>query len=161
MLGRFQGVLVTDHYGGYNGYARRQLCWAHLIRRLERMARRVGQAGILGQRLVVLARAVVRTHHRWQHGQLSEAHYRRRMARLRQSMRRALEHGQNLTPGSRTANQCRHILNDEALYWTFLSDEHIPLTNNTAEQALRPYVIWRKLSFSSQSLRGDQFLDFR
>ena len=157
LLGRFQGVLVTDHYGGYNGYALRQLCWAHLIRRLERMARRVGQAGILGQRLVVLARAVVRTHHRWQHGQLTEAHYRRRMARLRQSLRRALEQGQNLTPGSRTANQCRHVLKDEALYWTFLRDGRIPLTNNTAEQALRPYVIWRKLSFSSQSLRGDQF----
>jgi hypothetical protein len=60
-------------------------------------------------------------------------------------------------PGSRTANQCRHVLKDEALYWTFLSDGRIPLTNNAAERALRPYVIWRKLSFASQSLRGDQF----
>ena len=79
------------------------------------------------------------------------------MARLRQALRGALERGQTLTPGSRTANQCRHVLKDEALYWTFLRDGRIPLTNNTAEQALRPYVIWRKLSFSSQSLRGDQF----
>ena len=31
------------------------------------------------------------------------------------------------------------------------------MTNNTAERALRPYVIWRKISFFSQSYRGDQF----
>ena len=33
----------------------------------------------------------------------------------------------------------------------------LDLTNNTAERALRPYVIWRKTSFFSQSARGDLF----
>ncbi len=33
----------------------------------------------------------------------------------------------------------------------------VDLTNNTAERALRPYVIWRKTSFFSQSERGDRF----
>ena len=33
----------------------------------------------------------------------------------------------------------------------------LDLTNNTAERALRPYVIWRKTSFFSQSDRGDLF----
>ena len=159
LLGSFRGVLVTDHYVGYNVYPRhlRQLCWAHLIRRFERIARRVGSAGVIGRRLVLIAHVVVRTHHRWQHGQLTEAPYQRRMARLRQSLKTTLAQGQVLTPGSRTANQCKHVLKDEALYWTFLSDGRIPLTNNAAERALRPYVIWRKLSFSSQSVRGDQF----
>ncbi len=32
-----------------------------------------------------------------------------------------------------------------------------PLTNNAAERSLRPYVIWRKISFFSQSHRGTQF----
>ena len=41
--------------------------------------------------------------------------------------------------------------------WTFLKDHRIPLDNNTAERAIRPYVIWRKLSFASQSYQGDQF----
>ncbi len=41
--------------------------------------------------------------------------------------------------------------------WTFLEDNRIPLTNNTGEQALRGYVIWRKISFASQSYQGDQF----
>ena len=72
-------------------------------------------------------------------------------------MRSLLERGQACKTSSRTANQCRHLLKDEALYWTFLNDPRIPLTNNLAERALRPYVLWRKISFASQSYRGDQF----
>jgi len=49
------------------------------------------------------------------------------------------------------------LLKDEAMLWTFLSHPATPLTNNAAERALRPYVIWRKTSFASQSYRGDQF----
>lgn len=159
LLGSFCGVLVTDHYGGYNDYARslRQLCWAHLIRRFERIVRRGGAAGAVGRRLLCLARAVIRTHHRWQHGQLTLEHYHRRMQRLRRALRAALERGQALISAPRTARQCQHVLKDEALYWTFLQDGRIPLTNNTAEQTLRSYVIWRKLSFASQSHRGEQF----
>ena len=33
----------------------------------------------------------------------------------------------------------------------------MPLTNNLAERALRPYVIWRKLSYAAQSHRGNLF----
>jgi hypothetical protein len=156
LLGHFSGVLVTDHYAGYNDYRRRQLCWAHLIRRLERIAQRTGEAGQIGQRLVLLAHAVLRTQHRWQAGALPSNRYTRRMHRLRQALRATLERGQ-AGGATRTANQCRFLLNDEALYWTFLNDPRIPLTNNLAERALRPYVIWRKLSFASQSYRGDQF----
>ena len=43
------------------------------------------------------------------------------------------------------------------MLWTFLGRPGIPLTNNTAEQALRPYVVWRKTRFFSQSDRGDVF----
>ena len=132
LLGSFSGVLVTDHYAGYNDYPAhlRQLCWAHLIRRFEKIARRIGQAGKIGQRLLLLAHAVIRTRHRWQQGQLTLYQYHRRMQRLRAAMRRTLEQGQALSGSSRTANQCRHILNDFALYWTFLKDGGIPLTNN-------------------------------
>jgi transposase len=48
-------------------------------------------------------------------------------------------------------------LKDEMMCWTFLKDPDIPLTNNRAESAIRPYVIWRKLSFATQSYQGDQF----
>ncbi len=159
LLGRFDGVLVTDHYSGYNAYPStlRQLCWSHAIRRLERIGRRVGRAGEIGRRLTLLAQAVIRTRHRYDKQQLDEVRYQRRMQRLRQSVQIGLERGTRLRSSTRTKNQCRHLLKDEAMYWTFLSDDRIPLTNNIAEQSLRGYVIWRKLSFASQSYRGDQF----
>ena len=39
LLGSCSGVLVTDQHGGYNNYPkeRRQLCWAHLIRKFKKM----------------------------------------------------------------------------------------------------------------------------
>lgn len=105
----------------------------------------------------MLARAVIRTHHRWQAGSLPPCRYYRRRQRLRTAIRAQLEHGQAREGSKRTVNQCRHLLKDEAMYWTFLSDSHIPLTNNTAEQALRPYVLWRKSRFASPPYRGDPF----
>ena len=42
---------------------------------------------------------------------------------------------------------------------TFVDHEGIEPTNNTAERALRPAVIYRKLSFGSQSESSSRFLD--
>ena len=79
------------------------------------------------------------------------------MQRLRVAIRVQLEQGQTASGGKRTAKQCPHRLKDEALYWMFLGGTRIPLTNNAAERAIRSYVLWRKISFASQSHRGDPF----
>lgn len=159
LLQDFDGILVSDRHGGYNDYPadRRQLCWAHLIRNLESIAIRRGEAGALGQRLVRLARLVVRVEHRWQHSGYASARQRQRLQRLQTRLHEALEAGTQAHEGSRTGNQCRRLLGEEGMFWTFLKHPGLPLTNNLAERALRPYVIWRKISFFSQSARGDQF----
>lgn len=166
LLGDFCGVLVTDHYSGYNGYDRekRQLCWAHLIRGFERISQRRGKAGDIGNRLLFLSHLVSRTHHRYQSHQFDPPIYHRSMARLRQSFKHTLELGSQHHDGQkadgkkpRTASQCAHLLKDEEMCWTFLRYPCVPLTNNTAERSIRPYLIWRKLSFAVQSSRGEQF----
>jgi hypothetical protein len=43
--------------------------------------------------------------------------------------------------------------------WTFTHIEGIESTNNTAERALRPAVIYRKLSFGTQSSAGSRYLE--
>ena len=159
LLGKFAGVLVTDDLGSYGVVpaARRQLCWAHLIRHFTAMSERGGSGGKVGRRLLVLARAVIRTRHRLEDGRIGEAVYRRRIGRLRSSIAGALERGSGLRRDTRTRGQCRHLLGREALLWTFLADRRIALTNNVAERALRPYVIWRKVALASHSRRGDHF----
>jgi len=67
LLGDFKGILVTERHGGYNDYAKaqRQCCLAHVLRNLEKMAQRRGQAGELGLRLTRMIRLLIRIEHRW------------------------------------------------------------------------------------------------
>ncbi len=159
LLGKFSGFLISDQYVGYDNFDtfKRQLCWAHLIRKFIAMSERCGNGGKVGKRLLLYARAVVRTRHRFDKKHISEAVYFRRIKRLQWYFEEALEKGTRLRIDSRTANQCRYLLPDVHMCWTFMEDHRIPLTNNFAERALRAYVIWRKLSYSTQSKTGDQF----
>jgi transposase len=45
------------------------------------------------------------------------------------------------------------------LAWTFLEVEGVEPTNNVSERALRHAVIWRKLSFGTQSAAGSRFVE--
>jgi transposase len=53
---------------------------------------------------------------------------------------------------------CRELYDHAAWLWTFLEQEVEP-TNNASERALRRVVIWRKLSFGTQSARGSRFVE--
>ena len=59
----------------------------------------------------------------------------------------------------RAPSLCRGILKLESAMWTFVKREGIEPTNNTAEWALRPAVIWRKISLGTQSARGSRFVE--
>ena len=159
LLGEFTGYLVTDHCSGYNDVPveRHQLCWAHLIRHFTKISGRNGLAGEVGKRLLLISCVVVRTRHRQLDIPDHLECYQRRLRRLRKSVSTTLLQGTEFKLADRTRNQCVHLLKDEAMCLTFMKDLSIPLTNNLAERAIRPYVIWRKLSFASQSSQGDQF----
>ena len=43
--------------------------------------------------------------------------------------------------------------------WTFARIEGVEPTNNVAERALRPAVLWRKGSFGSDSAAGSRFVE--
>lgn len=152
-------VLVTDNYPGYTALLHssvHQLCWAHVLRNLNEMAQSPGYTGQVGQKLVGIALLIFRTRHRHEQGKLNFHHYQRRMQRLRKVFRQTLEKGMGV-PIGRYAGRCEHILNVEARYWTFLTNDQIPLTNNEAERRLRSYVLWRKGSYGVRSYRGELF----
>lgn len=152
-------VLVSDHYAVYTALIddrQHQLCWAHVLRNLNEMAESPGYTGQVGQRLVGITLLVFRTRHRFEQGLLNFHHYQRRMRRLRVAFQLALDKGSGV-PLKRHAGRCEHVRAAEALYWTFLTDERIPLTNNEAERRLRSYVLWRKASYGVRSHRGELF----
>ena len=43
--------------------------------------------------------------------------------------------------------------------WTFVRIEGVEPTNNNGEHAIRPGVLWRKISFGTQSARGNLFVE--
>jgi len=159
LLGDFAGLLITDRHGAYHAHptAQRQLCWAHVIRNLERLSGRKGDPGALGLWLVRFARIIIRLEHRWRGSGYQSGHYRRRLLAARVNFKTALQQGLAQHARQRTGNACQALLKDEPMLWRFLATPGIELTNNTAERALRPYVIWRKTSFFSQSERGNLF----
>ena len=67
----------------------------------------------------------------------------------------ALSIGKNEAKTVRTA---RKLLKVEGALWTFVYVQGIEPTNNAAEQALRSAVIWRRISFGSQSHEGSEFV---
>lgn len=153
-------IVITDRYSAYHWLplACRQICWAHLLRDCERIAGRLGEAGRIGRWLRAYGQVLFRWHHRYQEGELDAPTYQRRMAWLRGRIRRQLEHGAGGWH-AKTAGTCKKILQVEPALWTFVTHPEVPPTNNRAERALRPFVIWRKLSLHTQAKRGDLFIE--
>lgn len=159
LLGRFSGILVTDRHGAYNDYTadKHQYCWAHIIRNLEKISQRSGQAGQDGKRLLRLARLTVHCGKRWQQSRHQSLHHRRRLEKCRHYFQETLKEAAERHGDNKTGNACRKLLRDNPKLWTFLKHLGTPMTNNAAERSLRPYVIWRKTSFFTQSHRGDKY----
>ena len=55
------------------------------------------------------------------------------------------------------SGSCKDVLAHREALFTFVRVAGIEPTNNNAERALRPFVIWRKTSYGSQSERGCRF----
>ena len=60
---------------------------------------------------------------------------------------------------SRLTGMCTELYQHRDWLWSFIEHEGVEPTNNTAERALRHAVIWRKLSFGTQSASGSRFVE--
>jgi transposase len=58
----------------------------------------------------------------------------------------------------RLVGMCRKLYEHRAWLWTFV-EQAVEPTNNASERALRHAVIWRKLSFGTQSAGGSRFVE--
>src|SRR2546426_6132679 len=156
----FAGILVTDRYSAYNWYPVRwrQLCWAHLLRDFEAMRDRGGQSQELGETLLAQAHQMFTWWHRVREGTLQRSTFRAYMSPLRREVERLLDVGSR-GGVPKTAGTCRDILKRRAALWTFVQVDGVEPTNNMAERALRPGVLWRKGSFGTQSEEGSRFVE--
>lgn len=156
----FTGILVTDRYSGYNWYPVRwrQLCWAHLLRDIEAMIDRGGGSQEIGEALKSQARQMFHWWHRVRDGTLSRSSFRSYMSPVRRAVEQLLEAGSTCGV-PKTEGMCREILKLRQALWTFVQVDDVEPTNNAAERALRPGVLWRKGSFGTQSAAGSRFVE--
>jgi transposase len=157
---RFSGILVTDRYSAYNWYPVRwrQLCWAHLLRDFEAMRDRGGCSEEIGDALLAQAHQMFTWWHRVREGTLQRSTFRSYMTPLRREVERLLKAGSRCGV-PKTAGTCWDILKWREALWTFVQVEGVEPTNNTAERAIRPGVLWRKGSFGTQSAEGSRFVE--
>ena len=157
---RFCGRLVTDRWSAYTWYPTRwrQVCWAHLLQDFEAMMERGGRSQEIGEGLREQARQMFHAWHRVRDGSLTHAQFRVAMRPIRRAVARLLKAGQ--TGGvAKTEGVCREMLNVYDALWTFVRVEGVEPTNNTAERAIRPGVLWRKGSFGTQSAQGSRCVE--
>jgi transposase len=152
--------LVTDRWSAYKHWPieQRQLCWAHLLREFTAFTERGGPAARLGRALLKDADTMFAGWHRVREGTLSRPRFWREMRPLRRRVERRLGRGAQDTDG-KTAATCRDLVQLATALWTFIDVPGVEPTNNAAERALRPAVLWRKGCFGTHSAAGSRFAE--
>ena len=91
-------------------------------------------------------------------GTLTRAGLKRVLAPHRQQVAALLLRGV-FSGNSRLVGMCRELHDHRDWLWTFLDHDGVEPTNNASERSLRHAVIWRKLSFGTQSASGSRFVE--
>ena len=160
LLEGFGGILITDRWGGYNDWPleRRQFCWAHLIREFRAMSERDGEASRIGKGLMDATKDLFDLWHGFLEGKWDRRALQARAGPVREKVEKLLQEGAACSH-KRTAGTCRQLLKRFPSLWTFLREDGVEPTNNAAERAVRPAVLWRKGSFGTDSASGSRFAE--
>jgi len=160
LFGKLTGVLVSDRAKALNFWVmdRRQICWAHLLRKFVSFSERAGPAAVIGNELLDLTALVFEYHHNYRSGKLSKDKLLEWMAPVRAQFEALLERAA-AADIERLSGSCADILAHRQALWAFLERDDVDPTNNHAERELRAFVLWRRRSFGTQSDRGNVFAE--
>ena len=155
----FACVLSCDRAKMYWSHGRLQWCWAHLKRDFQALIDADdGQVQRLGRDLMRPTRELFRLWARYRDGTLTRRGWLRLMAPVRREIDSLLLRGA-FSGHARLCGMCEPLYDHRARLWTFLEVAGVEPTNNLSERALRHAVIWRKLSFGTQSAAGSRFVE--
>lgn len=138
---------------------RLQWCWAHLTRDIQALIdSRNGQEKCLGRDLMRPVKEMFELWSRRRDGTLSHKQFQLLMKPIRKKVEALLLRGV-YSGNKRLHGICSELHKHREWLWTFVDVRGIEPTNNISERALRHAVIWRKLSFGTQSARGSRFVE--
>jgi transposase len=159
----FAGVIISDDHSAYSAYHKhgiRQLCWAHLIRKFKDLKDRRASpdACVFARNMLREVGHIFSCWHAFREGYLERQQLLAATQLMRARMKKyCLAYRDSADAQVRT--RARRTLKNWDHLFTFLIHEGVEPTNNLSEQALRPAVQWRKLSFGNQSESGERFTE--
>ena len=163
----FTGFITSDRCPAYNwvNVANRQVCWAHLKRDFIQISERVGASAEIGESLLFQEKLLFNLWHQFRNEQLTRIELAQAVEPIQAKFFSILQEAVELqigehdkTPLAKTVRTCRNLLKLFDSLWLFVREEGVEPTNNAAERAIRPAVIWRRTSFGSDSAAGSEFV---
>lgn len=163
----FTGFITSDRCSAYNwvDVNRRQLCWAHLKRDFIQISERTGASAEIGKSLLEQEKELFNLWHQYRNDQFTRSELEQVVEPIKIKILSQLQEAAALdigakekTPLAQTVRTCRNLLKLEVALWLFITEEGVEPTNNAAERAIRPAVIWRRTSFGSDSAAGSLFV---
>jgi transposase len=158
---RFAGIVCSDRWRGYDYLdpARRQLCWAHLLRDFTAHSEGLAEQKQFGGDGLQLAHALFAAWDSYQQDG-DRARLQAQTGPLQHKLRQLLEHAARKSPRTKYHRQfAKNLLKRWPALWTFTHSDGVEPTNNHAERGLRGAVIYRKLSLGSQSEQGERTIE--
>jgi transposase len=153
----YAGVIHCDRARMYWRFGRLQWCWAHLKRDFQALIDAPCHTRKrLGYDLMRPTTELFALWKRVRDGTITRRTLARRVQPIRQEVEVLLLRGYF---NGRTRGVCKELWEHREHLWTFTAVEGVEPTNNAAERALRHAVIWRKLSFGTQSASGSRFVE--
>jgi transposase len=163
----FAGFIISDRCPAYTWVEvqRRQICWAHLKRDFIQISERLGVSAQIGQSLLAQQKHLFNLWYEFRNGQITRPELVQVVEPIQTQILSILRETAEIqigekekTPLAKTVRTCRNLLKLESALWLFVREEGVEPTNNAAERAIRPAVIWRRTSFGSDSAAGSDFV---
>lgn len=160
LVGDYSGVILNcDRAKMYLDGKRLQWCWAHLKRDFQKLIDSPdGKVKRMGHDLMRQQQQLFDYWRQHKAGKLKWSTFQSYVRPIREEVGNLLLRGV-YSGNPKLIGFCQGLYDHREHLWTFTRVEGIEPTNNTAERALRPAVIYRKLSFGAQSAAGSRYLE--
>lgn len=160
LVGNYRDIILNcDRAEMYFDCKRLQWCWAHLKRDIQNLRDSPDrQVKRLGDDLMRQQKLLFEYWRRYKAGKIKWITFQNLVRPVRTTFEALLLRGA-CSGHKRLTGMCNELYEHRDWLWTFTRVQGIEPTNNTAERSLRPAVIYRKLSFGTQSASGSCFLE--
>lgn len=158
-LNGFEGFLVCDGYDGYNAVigTKRCGCWTHTRRHFAESLPKDKSAysTSVAAKAVSFCDSIYREEEKLT-GVTETERYEQRLVKVKPLLDAFFSwlEEQNVSGKGKLAKAVNYALNERKYLYTFLENGNVPIDNNRAENAIRPFAVGRKNWLFNNTERG-------